>query len=138
MTQEKWVLENQDFYYWYYENYPFLQEYKLPIPYESLVEFYLTDMNKRNFDANLNFANEYENVFSYFIEYYPKDDSEKFTGKTDLQYILNAIPKAFNDVIIEPLETVGGIGADLFKNINKFFPLLLGIALLYSAGKFLK
>jgi hypothetical protein len=138
MTQNKWVQENQNYYNWYYENYTFLQQFQLPIDHEILIEYYFADMENRNFTPSVNFANEYENVFSYFLDNFPKDENEKFSGKTDLQYIIDSIPDAINDVIVKPVSELGTIGKDFFQNINKYFPFLIGIGILYLSTKLLK
>lgn len=138
MTQQAWTNDNLKFKDWYFENYPFLKQFQFPISHDFLQMFYETDIVNRNFNINSSIHSEYELTFSYFLDNFPKNDKDKFSGKTPLGYVIDAIPKAVNDTIIKPIEGGFNISLDFLKNLNKYFPLIIGVAGLFFATKLFK
>jgi len=126
MNKTQWVKENENYYNWYYLNYPFLKEFQLPIDKDFLSVFYKEDMKKRNLVPNRIILNNYDFLFSYFISEYPKrNDNNRFTGTTFFENLKAGIDKTFSGV-----SDLGGNITELFSNVNKYFPILLGLVAL--------
>lgn len=100
-TQKEWENFNSSNYDWYYENYPFLKNDKLPIPYQNLLDFYNNDMDSRNFIPVPAMQNNYEFLFNYYLANKIPDPT-RIKGKTKLGYLWSSIPtgvsKTFNDI----------------------------------------
>ena len=123
-TLNEWILRNKQFYEWYYKEYPFLKEIGLPIPFETLQDYYKTDIENRNFSVNYDIYYNYSFVFSYFLENFPKSDSAKFKGKTFIEYVGEETKNQIEniaDIVAKPFE----LSFDFLKNINKNLPLII-------------
>lgn len=123
MTKQDWINQNQAYYNWYYTNYPFLKEFTLPIDTNFLKVFYKEDMSKRNLIPNRIIAGNYDFLFAYFVANYPiRNDSNRFTGTTFIENLKEGIDKTFSGV-----SDFGSNLTDLFSNVNKYFPIILGL-----------
>jgi len=123
MTKSEWIKENKSYYNWYYLNYPFLKVFDLPLDKDFLQVFYKNDMQKRNLVPNRIILNNYDFLFSYFLANYPiRNDNDRFTGTTFLENLKEGIDKTFSGV-----SDFGGNITELFSNVNKYFPILLGL-----------
>jgi len=132
-TEQQWITNNKDAIDWYYQNYPFLRGFKLPLPFEFLRDFYMKDMSDRNLPVNMNYANTYDFVFSYFLENYTKPLTNKFQGKTWLQYLWDNFPsafkKSFTDINNEIFKPIGQVFS-FFINPYIIFFILIAIAII--------
>ena len=90
-TQWDWYSKNLDAIQWYKTEYPFLNEFDMPIHPNILVNYYFDDMKERNLEPVPQMYECYENLFSYFIENYNKDLSDKFQGQSFLDRLLDNI-----------------------------------------------
>lgn len=100
-NEQDWINFNSANYGWYYDNYPFLKTVGLPIHYQTLLDFYNSDMNSRNLTPQTQMQNNYEFLFEYYLANYIPDPN-RIQGKTTLGYLWSSIPegvsKTFNDV----------------------------------------
>lgn len=93
-SESEWYKNNIDALGWYKDTYPVLNNFNLPLPFEFLKKFYVSDMSDRNLPITEQFRDCYEFVFSYFLENYKKPLQNKFQGKTWIQYMADAFPGA--------------------------------------------
>lgn len=67
-SEERWIELNESSYTWYYSNYPLIESgIRLPVSFERLKLFYITDMRDRNFEPQQAWLNCYHNLFSYLL-----------------------------------------------------------------------
>lgn len=95
-TQDGWIYVNGGYYDWYYQNYPVLVDkgVTLPVDYDLLGIFYVTDMQDRNLEPLDSYINCYKYLFEYFIGRI--SGAIKVEGKTFLGYTWENLPKAFD------------------------------------------
>jgi hypothetical protein len=138
-TLESWYNQNIDYLSFYYQEYPFIIEngITLPIETEILSEYYLQDSENRNITPNPNILDNYSFLFSYYLENFPKSDKDKFKLNTGLGYLWNATKIEVSN-IGNTISNVVGTGFDFLKSINKYLPLILGVAGLYFLTKLKK
>lgn len=125
-TIESWYYANKDYLSYYYENYPFIAEdgVTLPIDTEILQKYYINDIEKRNLEVNPAILGNYSFLFSYWLDNYPKKDSEKFKGQTTLGYIQDALETQAKGIAGAIKDTVS-IGTSLLKAVKENLPLIL-------------
>lgn len=131
MTYAEWYEQNYQYKDWYFEQYPFLKEFIFPIPEQTLKYFYVVDIQGRNLPVNQIILDNYDFLFSYFLDNYPKvkNKENRFTGKTWFEYFINAIPEGISNVT-KNVPVISDL-TDFLKNINTFFPIILILLALY-------
>jgi hypothetical protein len=127
-TIEQWKTENLIYQEWYFETYPFLKQFEFPIPYENLKDFYVEDMQFRNLTPLDTFAENYDFVFSYFLENYPKilNSEDRFKARNFLERVIDVFPKAIEKSFNDIGETV----KDSFNFLDKYIYIVLIILVL--------
>ena len=98
---------------YYYKTYPFIQSngYVLPLDHMFLWNFFVSDMKKRNLDPYSSpVLNNYEELFSYWLANYPlQGTGQQFTGKTALQYWIEAIPQGLSKTVDDIKKTTNDV-----------------------------
>ena len=118
-TQYDWVNANKNYYSFYYDAYPFLAGFILPIPFYKLQDFYVKDMLSRNLTPLDSFKNCYEFVWSYFLDNYPKkNDFQRFTGKSFIGYTRENIGKAVSKSFTDTTTFVGSQTKNLLSSLG--------------------
>lgn len=112
--EHEWIEANKNFYWWYYQTYPFLKNFTLPISTAKLEGFYIDDIKSRNFKPVQAIVDSYELLFSYFIANYPEQNNpNRFSGKTTFEYVVENIPKAVNKTFSD----IGNFGSSITNTI---------------------
>ncbi|AFN75759.1 hypothetical protein MROS_2529 [Melioribacter roseus P3M-2] len=99
---------------WFKTNYPVLKNFDLPIPYETLKDFYLADYKYRRLKPEPAYLDNYELLFSYFLANYGKPLNEKQVVKSDLEYLFSNIGAGVKRTI-----------SQITSNVDKVIPLLI-------------
>jgi hypothetical protein len=128
-TETEWFNFYKNNLNWYYENYPFLKKFKLPISTDYLKDYYINDRKKLHFEPLPQYLNNYELLFSYFIANYPLSDSQKFSGKSSIEYVLENVPRGITKTFSE-IEVKAGEVFGFSKEV--IILILIGIALLVA------
>lgn len=132
-TEKEWIAANKDYYYWYYSTYPFLQTIGLPISFQTLKDFYINDYSDRNLKTNPAMLESYELLLSYFLANYTiKDDPSRFKGKTDLGYIIDAIPEGFSKTFSDISKSVSSSFSTISQTAIIIFILIAAILFMYK------
>lgn len=135
-TIEEWTAANKKGFSWYYENYPFLKFFELPIALKTLQDFYIYDIKRRNLNIDNKYLSSYEVLFSYFLEGYPKRNDPSRVGKTGWEYFIENLPKAVSKTLSPVTNIFSGFeSVSMFlKNYWWIFILLL-IYIIYTKTK---
>jgi hypothetical protein len=89
-----WINSEQNNYAWYYQAYPQLKQFNLPLSMEFLKYFYSEDMQTRNLNPEDVYLNCYAFLWSYFIGRITGQIN--FKGKTFWERLPDLFPKAIN------------------------------------------
>jgi len=90
-TLEEWLILNESSLQWYKDSYEFLKNVNLPIPYYVLKEYYIRDIEDRNFSPNQSIIENYSFLFSYYLDNFNKSQADKFSGNTTIGYLWNSL-----------------------------------------------
>ena len=112
---------------WYFTTYPFLKDIVFPPPIDFLKAYYETDMLNRNLTPLTPLFDNYEFLFSFFLENFPKDRNNKFVAPDWFDSLLRAFPIAIKQTGTD----LSNFGKDISDFFGKFtIILLIGLALI--------
>lgn len=108
----EWINVNKNYYDFYLNTYPFLKNMSMPLSFDKVKNFYINDIESRNFEPNPAMLNCYELLFTYFCENYDRtltNTQGAVVGKTRIEYIVDALPSAISKTANQAAEGVSEI-----------------------------